>query len=318
MNKKLLSLLCLPLLLTGCNTATTLPMPTTDQKPVVDSLPSQIPDSASESAPAAETITQRGPYGSITVSIPAEWSYELLDADDTALLSAEYGIHLYLSDDAEKYIEIGYCSSFGICGTGLETETRTLAGDEANICYYDGLNMWNYVFLYGKNDGILATSHSVDSWEESDIETTFQILDTIQFDSSKQYGAIGVYAEDSYIDDIHVSVSAKNISPTHATLNFGQYDTSVATELSFGEDFIIEKKEAENWKEAAVAVEGDYGFNAVAHTISKGSDTQYEYNWEWLYGALAPGEYRLGVNILSLRAPGDYDTYTAYAHFLIR
>lgn len=61
------------------------------------------------------------------------------------------------------------------------------------------------------------------------------------------------------------SVSAEHISETKATLKFQQYDPSVTSELSFGEPFVIQKKDGENWKEADIIVEGEYGFHDVAY-----------------------------------------------------
>ena len=61
------------------------------------------------------------------------------------------------------------------------------------------------------------------------------------------------------------SVSAEHISETKATLKFQQYDPSVTAELSFGEPFAVQKKDGENWKEADIIVEGEYGFHDVAY-----------------------------------------------------
>lgn len=37
--------------------------------------------------------------------------------------------------------------------------------------------------------------------------------------------------------------------------------------------------------------------------------------WEQVYGAIEPGEYRIGKSVLDHRAPGDNDKYMIYACF---
>lgn len=45
--------------------------------------------------------------------------------------------------------------------------------------------------------------------------------------------------------------------------------------------------------------------------------TEWEVNWEYLYGELPAGEYRIAKKINDFRGTGDYDTYTYYAEFTI-
>ena len=45
---------------------------------------------------------------------------------------------------------------------------------------------------------------------------------------------------------------------------------------------------------------------------------EWEVNWEWLYGELPVGKYRIGKQIMDWRAPGDYDTVLYYAEFELR
>ena len=51
--------------------------------------------------------------------------------------------------------------------------------------------------------------------------------------------------------------------------------------------------------------------------IQKEDTTQWDVNWEWLYGELPAGEYRIGKEIMNFRGAGDYDTEMLYAGFVI-
>lgn len=71
------------------------------------------------------------------------------------------------------------------------------------------------------------------------------------------------------------------------------------------------------WESAPVVVEGGYSFPAIACVITAGDRVETELNWEWLYGELAPGEYRIRKSVDDFRKSGDYDQYTITAYFVL-
>jgi hypothetical protein len=168
----------------------------------------------------------QGPYGSIGVTIPDGWLYEICDVDNEKLLSTEYGIQFSPEEADSGYIEVGYQPSFGVCGTGLEEEETTLAGDQAQIGYYDGSKVWDFVCFRGVNEGVIAVAIQNEDWSEQDLEKALTILDSVVFRADEQTGA---------------------------TLVFHQSDSSIESELSFGEELKVEKKSEEGWTEADVA-----------------------------------------------------------------
>lgn len=264
-----------------------------------------------------DVIKQDGPFGSISIELPDGWSYDLCPVGDENLYSADYGIHFFPSDAKEGYVELGYNRVFGVCGTGLITEAITLANDTVTIGYYDDSDIWKYIAFAGSNEGINAITYAVADWWENYSDQVMNILDTLSYNPDEQGGAIGIYSSDSEIEELQLNVSVKDISMTKATLVFNQYDDNITTELSFGEDFKIEKKDGDSWKEVDIVVEGEYGFHDIAHIIKTNDTTEYEYNWEWLYGSLEPGEYRIAVHVMSFKGTGDYENYIAYAHFVL-
>ena len=44
---------------------------------------------------------------------------------------------------------------------------------------------------------------------------------------------------------------------------------------------------------------------------------EWEINWEWLYGQLPAGKYRVGKEIMDFKGPGDFEKAVYYAEFVI-
>lgn len=214
----------------------------------------QAGNSAAEAEVPETTATVQGPYGSIGVTIPDGWIYEICDVDNENLLSVEYGIQFSPEEANSGYIEVGYQTSFGVCGTGLEEEETTLAGDQAQIGYYDGSKVWDFVCFRGVNEGVIAVAIQNEDWPEQDLEEALAILDSLVFRADEQTGAIGIYDEDSFIEELCLSVDAENITKTGATLVFRQSDSSIESELSFGEELKVEKKSEEGWTEPEIMI----------------------------------------------------------------
>lgn len=185
MKKKLLLVVCMAAILTGCGAVTT------DSELKGENSPSESSsaegetspsESASEEQETEETVTVEGTNGSVTLTIPDGWSYRCCGENDTRLLSAKYAIQFYPTEAASGYIEVGYHSMFGVCGTGLATVSKELAGDKASVGYYDGSEVWEHVIYAGKNEGIAAVASGIDSWDESDIAASMDILDTMIYE----------------------------------------------------------------------------------------------------------------------------------------
>lgn len=238
-----------------------------------------------------------GPYGGISLDIPADWAYTCCEVDNENLYSVSYGIQFHPVDETEGFIELGYIPMFGVCGTGLEIENDTIANSDATIGYYDGSSNWTYVTFSGDKEKIVALAMDADAWDSSNMEEALSILDSLEFNQEELSGAICEYSEESFIEEYSLAVSAKNITSSGATIVFERTDPSITDELTFGEEFSIDKKVNDEWLEAEIVVEGDYGFHQVAHTIAIDEPTEYELDWEWLYGCLEPGEYRINLKV---------------------
>lgn len=262
-------------------------------------------------------VSQVGPFGKISITIPDGWKYELYPIESEELIGGRYGIHLYPENATDGYVELVYNDSFGVCGTALEQEEVTLAGDTACVGTFENHKYWDFVAFRGKNEGVIAQNVSPDGWWEEGKDQVLDILDTLRFEPDVKEGAASIYYEDSEAYDIGLSLNVENISATGATILYNQYADKASGQLQYGEEYTIEKKENDKWVEVPVVVEGDYAFHLVAYSIKTGEIAKQDIDWEWLYGALEPGEYRIGKTVNDFRATGDYDGYKLYVHFIL-
>lgn len=90
-----------------------------------------------------------------------------------------------------------------------------------------------------------------------------------------------------------------------------------SSQCIYGEYFWLEKKINGSWYQVPVAIDGNYGFNDIGYDLASGDDDEWAVDWEWLYGSLDTGEYRIVKDILDFREAGKYDTYYLAVEFII-
>lgn len=263
-------------------------------------------------------VRQGGPYGQISIALPDGWDYEAYPIDSDPLSQGQYGIRFYPKGAENGYIEIAYIDMFGVCGTGLEEETSTIAGDPVHIGTYDSHPYWDFITFDGTMDGIVALTYSVEDWWDAHKDQVHDILETLSFDTAVKEGGAFVYAQDSEAAQIDLAFSLQKITPAGATLVFHRYGAdSLEGELRYDERFAIEVLEDDAWTPVPVIVEGDYGFHEVAHIIPADGSLEQELDWEWLYGTLAPGRYRLIKTVTEQRGTGEQREHTVRAQFVL-
>jgi hypothetical protein len=182
MKKKILPILLTGILLCGCGRMATVSTETTTESGVAETTQNtQSAVSGETTEEDGTTVTVDGPKGSVSITLPEGWSYTICNVDDDNLLSADYAIQFSPENEGDGYIEVGYNSSFGVCGTGLEEVETTLAGETANIGYYDGKKVWEFVTFDGANEGIVAVASQNEKWEQKEIDEALTILDTLVY-----------------------------------------------------------------------------------------------------------------------------------------
>ena len=92
-------------------------------------------------------------------------------------------------------------------------------------------------------------------------------------------------------------------------------------EITYGDPYTLEKNMGGKWFEVSVleSLIGYYGFNDIGYGVNPSSTNEWEVDWEWLYGKLDKGQYRLVKKYVSdFRRQGDYDQYYLAVEFEIQ
>jgi len=115
-----------------------------------------------------------------------------------------------------------------------------------------------------------------------------------------------------------VTLTMDHVTSTSASIVCEQAGGAATGELQTGSWYILENWTQENgWKEVDRVFQGDLAWTMEAWSIPKNEKSEWSVNWEFLYGELPPGKYRMGKEIMDFRKSGDYDTAIYFADFVI-
>lgn len=111
-----------------------------------------------------------------------------------------------------------------------------------------------------------------------------------------------------------IELQVTNISSKGLTIECTQSGGKPSGELQTGSYYVVEKKTDGGWEPLKYLLD-NVGWTSEAWIIPKNDTVAWEVDWEWLYGELPAGEYRIGKEITDYREPGDYDSQMYYIEF---
>lgn len=114
-----------------------------------------------------------------------------------------------------------------------------------------------------------------------------------------------------------VTLEAEDVTPGGVKLVCNQSGGEEVGELTTGSYYVVQRLEEKGWVGVEyLPHEYDIAWTAEAWIIQKDTTTIWEVNWEWLYGKLPAGEYRIGKELTNGRY-GQYENGMMYAEFEI-
>lgn len=114
------------------------------------------------------------------------------------------------------------------------------------------------------------------------------------------------------LENVSMKIKEGTLSSSSATIIIT--DTS-NQDYIYGESYYLEKYSYGAWIEVPITFKGNHGFNSIGYSINSKTHTlELKKNWEWLYGKLPQGNYRL---ITSTSKPGDIINHYLSAEFII-
>ena len=118
--------------------------------------------------------------------------------------------------------------------------------------------------------------------------------------------------------DWGITLSAENVTSKGLTLVCKQSGGTVSGDLSTGSFYELDVLNNGTWEAAEMLPqEYDVAWTAEAWIVPLDSETNWDVSWEWLYGELKPGTYRLSKLFMDWREPGNFDTEPLSAIFTI-
>ena len=108
----------------------------------------------------------------------------------------------------------------------------------------------------------------------------------------------------------------RDISNVGANLIIRREDDDDGAEVIYGEAYILQRQVDGEWQDAET-VPDNYGFPMVGYNVPGGEEASIYYNWEWLYGALEPGEYQMVWDV-SRKDSGSASAQTYREHIRFR
>lgn len=146
----------------------------------------------------------------------------------------------------------------------------------------------------------------------------------VNWDSSKKEGKTYYlyYDQEWKIESVDVlspldgvTMEVTECSDTSVTVKITN-DTD--KDIECGSDFCLKMQDEETgeWRELDEVID-NAAFNTIAYVIQKDSPYEAVIDFEWLYGKLEPGRYRIVKTVTDFRGTGDYTDYTYTAEFSI-
>ncbi len=116
-----------------------------------------------------------------------------------------------------------------------------------------------------------------------------------------------------------IKLWTEDVTENGLTIVFEQFDANPTGTLQTSDWYTIEvMNENSEWEKVPfLPHEYEIAWNSVAYIIKKNDRCEFEIDWEWLYGDLPEGHYRIGKEIMDYRAPGDFDKEIYYADFFV-
>lgn len=214
----------------------------------------------------------------------------------------------------------------------------------ACLCIIVGLGMRILPFSAAENDTAIDNAVSMESITQGeskytkaeapkqDMETkTDGMRDYYTFsDKTKEDGSEATEEAatapghgDEGFPDWGLTLSVENVTSTGLTLVVTQSGGNPTGDfLMTGESYRLISLVDETWKdvEELPLPEGvdARAWNSIGYPISKGETREFDINWEWMFGELPNGTYRIIKEFMDFRKTGDYDTGEYWVEFNVQ
>ena len=119
-------------------------------------------------------------------------------------------------------------------------------------------------------------------------------------------------------EELGITLTLKDMTRSGATVVCAQSGGESVKELFTGSYSIVERLTDGVWVEVEqVEFEGELAWTAEAWLVNLNGTTEWSVKWEWLYGQLPDGHYRIGKEFSNSVAPGKSEKAMIYTEFFL-
>lgn len=116
--------------------------------------------------------------------------------------------------------------------------------------------------------------------------------------------------------DFGITLTVKNVTSKGLTLVCEQSGGESIGELFSGNSYSLSRYVEGNWETIEyLPKDTEVAWTDEAWIIPLEDTVEWEVNWEWLYGELVPGKYRMSKPVMNLAGPGDFNTAMHFVEF---
>lgn len=116
--------------------------------------------------------------------------------------------------------------------------------------------------------------------------------------------------------DWGLTLLVRDVTPAGLTLVCTKRGGNPTGELTCGTDYRLLVSKKGKWEEVPT-LPGNHIWDDLGYRISEEQDTEFLISWDWLYGKLPKGTYRLAKEFSIHRGPVDYEEATYWVEFEI-
>ena len=101
------------------------------------------------------------------------------------------------------------------------------------------------------------------------------------------------------------------------TLKIEQFGGNPSGTLQYGAAYTLEMTADDEWQPVETITGQPLVWNELAYMVKMNDISELNINWEYAYGELKPGYYRLKKEFMDFRKAGDFDKETYVVYFII-
>lgn len=135
----------------------------------------EVDDGVEDDSDKTRVSASHGEH-TLFISIPEGWEYEIKEYSDE---NSGFGIHFWPEGETEGKLSFLYYDAWGVCGTGLKSETIEIGGYEASQGNYnDGI--WEFISFRKEPGWCVIKNDAAYAWLENRMDEVMEIIDTVR------------------------------------------------------------------------------------------------------------------------------------------